>query len=699
MLYTDAVPSQKDSRFGHMEPGSGWSAGDNWNNKIYAREGDPTDIQTAASWDVLPQTPCVDVPDAKAIALGLGGGCAAATGSCSSTTWFPAHGSTVGALVRKLCPVSCHACDIAGLTATIHTYPKYNDEWELLEGSGPVHDAALVMNTIDDPTPDQGSGGDSPLYGLAKCDWIRHATPSEVVGSLCGGEVRGQFTWGTIFQAAAGSLECGRLLATNSATMDDYTSYTSVTSTRCPRGSDVDTLNHNPGWTKRLLIGGCMISSDALYSAQAEVHVPQACAVPADVSEKGCLFPTALNFDPTAKQSDRCTYPTIGCMDPTAYNYNSEATVAGTCVSKVSGCSIDQGLYDGAPSGTATFNGYGGKFAPGLSLPLLPYGIWGSTYSTNETTKFPYNAAATDPADCVVAIEGCMDSLAVNYDSKATVDTGNWCKYPIIGCMDHLYSANFEPTATVNSNCTGKVFGCTDSYAVNYNPAATGNDGTCKSTVIGCGHPMAVNYDSMVTSHDSSTCTWYSSPPPAPPLPPGITTTAYNEVEYEATFNMTIEEVTDIESDGTTKAQKWCAEVIADTSASDRSSCETYAGSVVIKVTLLFTSLTAASTASTNLNDPDWVQSNLNTNNYMGATLQDILESASASSGSNVITLATSGGYNYPPAPPPYEGPPMGGIIGGVLGGIAALVFIAGLVYFMRKRKTGSGKASVTPGE
>ena len=50
-------------------------------------------------------------------------------------------------------------------------------------------------------------------------------------------------------------------------------------------------------------------------------------------------------------------------------------------------------------------------------------------------------------------VEGCMDSLATNYNPEATIDDGS---------------------------CLLPVYGCTDSLATNYNPEATINDGSCE---------------------------------------------------------------------------------------------------------------------------------------------------------------------------------------------------------------------------
>ncbi len=97
-------------------------------------------------------------------------------------------------------------------------------------------------------------------------------------------------------------------------------------------------------------------------------------------------------------------------------------------------------------------------------------------------------------------IYGCMDSRATNYNPAATSQFRQTCIFPpapVIGCMD--------PTAT------------------NFNPAATSQTGvTCTyppaPPVIGCMDPTATNFDPAATSQTGVTCT-YPPPPPGPAAP------------------------------------------------------------------------------------------------------------------------------------------------------------------------------------
>ena len=77
-------------------------------------------------------------------------------------------------------------------------------------------------------------------------------------------------------------------------------------------------------------------------------------------------------------------------------------------------------------------------------------------------------------------VEGCMDSLATNYNPEATIDDGS-CLLPVYGCTDSL-ATNYNTEATVDDeSCEyAALEGCTDNLATNYNPEATIDDGSCE---------------------------------------------------------------------------------------------------------------------------------------------------------------------------------------------------------------------------
>jgi len=59
-----------------------------------------------------------------------------------------------------------------------------------------------------------------------------------------------------------------------------------------------------------------MLPADAAFDPSAEVHVPSACAVPADSPLLGCMVRGAIDYDAAAVQPARCRYKLRGCRSP-----------------------------------------------------------------------------------------------------------------------------------------------------------------------------------------------------------------------------------------------------------------------------------------------------------------------------------------------------------------------------------------------
>ena len=103
-------------------------------------------------------------------------------------------------------------------------------------------------------------------------------------------------------------------------------------------------------------------------------------------------------------------------------------------------------------------------------------------------------------------IYGCTDPTAVNYDSAATNDDGSCCF--IAGCTDPL-AQNYDPNACQEDNsCTYYTppEGCTDLTAFNYDPNAVVDDGSC-CYIAGCMISNALNYNPNACVDDGSCCT------------------------------------------------------------------------------------------------------------------------------------------------------------------------------------------------
>ena len=462
--------------------------------------------------------------------------------------------------------------------------PVYADS--LLPAWKPYEGVQYVKSPVVNSLPDYATLAtlEGHLYGKGKCRWITKCTApleggTDLVGTKCSATSGVHKRYGYCYQSSTNTLECGALTEINTrfgytATLeairqgstaeyygagpDRGPSALKATSASCPRGIAVTTSGAHD--VTRLLVGGCMIPADNNYEALAEVHLPFYCAAPADYF-KGCMFPGAVNFDGTAKQSGVCYYNLMGCTDSSALNYNMEANMDdGSCEPTKLGCTIHAETYWGVDIDTPAFN------SSFVGQPWRSVGkvAWGQYKNVNN-----YDPLANSMAGCVLAVEGCMDSTALNFDHDANVNHNTWCVPVVKGCMmpattdpnlNYLNSGNrihyrdglainYEATATVDTGVTGCIaqrYGCMSSSAVNYDLHATVNYG-CYEYLEGCLNSYALNYncsgrdnDAGVANYQSCTltstydrretvaasvhakeaCNWIVAPPSPPPMPP-----------------------------------------------------------------------------------------------------------------------------------------------------------------------------------
>jgi len=163
---------------------------------------------------------------------------------------------------------------------------------------------------------------------------------------------------------------------------------------------------------------------------------------------------------------NECIPVVLGCMDTAAYNYNALANTSDTCY-----------------------------YQPGCTNPgYLQYYTQGYV-------------AGVDDGSCVdVAIFGCMDSTAFNYDTTANVDNGG-CVPVIYGCMQPL-AFNYNPNANTPDSCVAYLYGCTDPTMFNYNPLANADDGSCEPYVFGCTDSTMFNFNPLANA-DNNSCIPY----------------------------------------------------------------------------------------------------------------------------------------------------------------------------------------------
>ncbi len=164
---------------------------------------------------------------------------------------------------------------------------------------------------------------------------------------------------------------------------------------------------------------------------------------------------------------DGCEPYINGCLDSTAVNYNPIANTSDTSCYYLPGCT---------------------------SPAYLDYHV--------DTLMGVYRDYHVQDSCVVLAVFGCMDSLAFNHDSLANVDNGG-CIAVVTGCMD-AFAFNYNPNANTPDTCIQIVYGCMSNIAFNYNPLANTDDGSCIAIVTGCTDTSAFNYDPLANIDDTS---------------------------------------------------------------------------------------------------------------------------------------------------------------------------------------------------
>jgi hypothetical protein len=129
---------------------------------------------------------------------------------------------------------------------------------------------------------------------------------------------------------------------------------------------------------------------------------------------------------------------------------------------------------------------------------------------TDPLKKFPYTYPVTPTclSYCVEFVYGCMDSEAQNYnvDANAEDDT---CYYAA-GCTQpgylEYYAQGYEADYDDGSCNELAIFGCTDAAALNYDPEANVDIDTCIEVITDCMDPTAANYNELANTPDNESC-------------------------------------------------------------------------------------------------------------------------------------------------------------------------------------------------
>jgi len=180
---------------------------------------------------------------------------------------------------------------------------------------------------------------------------------------------------------------------------------------------------------------------------------------------------------------DSCEPFAYGCTDDQAQNYNADVnTEDGSCYYQA-GCT---------QAGYLEYytQGYEADFDNGSCDTLAVFGCM-------DNTAYNYNPEANvDNEGCIPVVEGCTNPLAFNYNSAANTDDDSCIPF-IYGCTDAMMF-NYDPEANAeDGSCIPYVYGCTDVYAFNYDPLANTDNGSCEEIVVDCMDPLAYNYNEL----------------------------------------------------------------------------------------------------------------------------------------------------------------------------------------------------------
>ena len=147
--------------------------------------------------------------------------------------------------------------------------------------------------------------------------------------------------------------------------------------------------------------------------------------------------------------------------------------------------------------------------------------LWGGC-STNSigrccnTDAVNYNCPPSVPGkvqtvsdDTKCKFVGCTDSTKVDYNPSATAGDQFNCEEPYpppggVGCTQ-VDASQYKLFATNDDVGPCEIFGCTSTFAINYNPRATVPGIICIEARPGCTNSIASNYDESYNV-DSGTC-------------------------------------------------------------------------------------------------------------------------------------------------------------------------------------------------
>jgi len=300
-----------------------------------------------------------------------------------------------------------------------------------------------------------------------------------------------------------------RQKTSNSIEWNNIPDWNSSTSTAGATSPDltilIQDLIQRPDWTVEspvtFLINGSGTRSASSFMATQILNLDSSTAPTLTVqfSIPDCTGLPCDDGDPETmneRLDENCNCIIIGCTNPEACNYNPKAIRDdGSCILPIITCddgnplTINDQLDDDCnctgiciDAKACNFNSDGSCTYPGM------YCSDGDRNTVNDLCsdgdRNTVNDRWNENCNCIGKLLGCMDNTACNFDPKAEVDNYS-CTYAGELCSDgNPLTSNDR--LDENCNCGDEIKGCTDMNACNYNPMATvSNNITCQFLNIG----------------------------------------------------------------------------------------------------------------------------------------------------------------------------------------------------------------------
>ncbi len=198
------------------------------------------------------------------------------------------------------------------------------------------------------------------------------------------------------------------------------------------------------------------------------------------------MIPSPYMYLGTPLCGSVCIPVVMGCLDTEAYNFNPEANTNDICY-----------YYPGCLN-----PGYVEYYTQEFTPDIEPEGACQiiAVFGCTDIDALNYNEEANvDNEGCIAIVEGCTNPLAFNYNEAANIDD-NSCEPIVEGCTDPT-AFNYNPEANTNVGCISIVGGCTDPEAFNYNPSANVDDESCIDVIFGCTDITAFNYNPLANTN------------------------------------------------------------------------------------------------------------------------------------------------------------------------------------------------------